>query len=216
MNESTLASLPTAFCWTRFGTEAGEPIERIVERKEAERQANGGMFFWGIGNSIAPAIDELLRSVPAPEVLFSPIKSRPRKADVSPSAVVRWTGARDLRGEWFDLPAGAWITSRWDRVRPRAHYALVCGSLAPLRLSDDGRLSFGSLRNLRSGAPLGASQVTAVVQRSDEQARVAGEYTIALRAALVPPYFIRLQAPVPVVADGAAPAMVVGAAQLQF
>jgi hypothetical protein len=25
------------FCWTRFGTEAGEPIEQILERKEDER-----------------------------------------------------------------------------------------------------------------------------------------------------------------------------------
>src|SRR5689334_16901759 len=41
MQEST--PLPLLFCWTRFGTEAGEPIEAILERKEREREATGGV-----------------------------------------------------------------------------------------------------------------------------------------------------------------------------
>jgi hypothetical protein len=45
--------LPEAFVWTRFGTEAGQTIDRILARKEAERIANGGLFLWGIGNSVA-------------------------------------------------------------------------------------------------------------------------------------------------------------------
>src|ERR1700728_56037 len=35
--------IPDRFCWTRFGTEAGESIEHILNRKEEERLANGGI-----------------------------------------------------------------------------------------------------------------------------------------------------------------------------
>ena len=81
--------LPAAFVWTRFGVEAGETIEQILSRKEAERQACDGRFFWGIGNSVKPGLLTLLGSLVMPELLFSPIRSKPRAVDVSPAAVVR-------------------------------------------------------------------------------------------------------------------------------
>jgi hypothetical protein len=194
--------LPRLFCWSRFGPEAGEPIERIVERKETERRGNGGTFFWGIGNSIAPAITELVRRVRAPQLLLSPIKNRPRDIDVTPACVVRWTAAENLLGITEQLPPTVRVTSRWDPERPRGvHYALVCNSSDPLRLGDFGRLSFGALRNMRSGAPLGASQVTAVVEQDDEAASIADAYIVALRVALVPPYFVRLRRPVHAAGD---------------
>ena len=71
----TKVALPEYFCWTRFGTEAAEPIDSILGRKERERVANRGIFVWGIGNAIGPSIRELLRREAQPEVLFSPIKS---------------------------------------------------------------------------------------------------------------------------------------------
>ncbi len=99
--------LPEVFCWTRFGTEAGQPIDEILDRKEQERAANSGMFFWGIGNSIGPSLRELLRCTPSPEVLFSPTRSTPRREDVAPPAVVAWTGLgfwlTDLRIRWRRL-----------------------------------------------------------------------------------------------------------------
>ena len=190
-------TLPHSFCWTRFGTEAGETIQAILARKEAERQASGGVFFWGIGNSIAPAVAELVRRADEPEVLFSPIRSRPRHVDVAPGCVVRWTLAEALSGEAFELPSHASITSRWHPARPGvARYALVCSSALPLEIAAAERLNFGALRNLRSGAPLGASQVTAVVRRADA-CRGGSEYSVAFRAALVAPYFVRLRRPMP-------------------
>ena len=189
-------SIPRAFCWTRFGTEAGESFASILARKEAERRANDGIFLWGIGNSIGPAVSELVARVDTPEVLFSPIKSRPRQVDVAPAHVVRWTRAEDLHGRAFDLPSASRVLSRWTPGRRGAHYALVCASADALELDDRGCLSFGALRNLRSGARLGASQVTAVVER--EEANAGGsEYLVALRAALVAPYFVRLRQPEP-------------------
>ena len=190
-------TLPRSFCWTRFGSEAGETIEAILARKEAERQANCGVFYWGIGNSIAPAVAELLRLVDRPEVLFSPIKSRARRADVAPECVVRWASAQGLTGDAFDLPPHATVTSRWNPARPAAaHYALVCMSSDPLEITNAGRLDFGALRNLRTGAPLGASQVTAVVECAGT-GHEHGDYPVAFRASLVAPYFIRLREPEP-------------------
>lgn len=192
-----MVTLPDAFCWTRFGTEAGESIERIVERKEHERQANGGVFLWGIGNSVAPGIADLLGRVDPPEALFSPIRSRPRKVDVTPGCVVRWTAAEDLFGVPYRLPEHTRVTSRWDpERRGSGHYALVCGSPDPIELGDHGEVRFGALRNLRSGAPLGASQVTAVVEHVDDAVDPSStQYTVALRVCLVAPFFVRLLAP---------------------
>lgn len=190
------SALPLSFCWTRFGTEAGETIDEILARKEAERQANDGVFFWGIGNSIAPAMEELVRRVDEPQVLFSPIKSRPRRVDVAPENVVRWTSAQGLTGDIFDLPSRTTVTSRWDPSRrAAAHYALVCMSADPLEITNTARLDVTALRNLRSGAPIGASQVTAVVARASAH-HEGGAYPVAFRATLVAPYFVRLRRPV--------------------
>src|SRR5438094_316746 len=118
-------SLPRLFCWTRFGTEAGEPIEAILARKENERRANDGVFYWGIGNSVGPGIDELLQRGERPEVLFSPMKAKPRSEDVAPSRVLAWTSGETTSGGTFALPAGVCITSRGDRASSRiSHYAL--------------------------------------------------------------------------------------------
>jgi hypothetical protein len=193
--------LPEAFCWTRFGTEAGEPADAILVRKERERAGNEGVFFWGIGNSVAPAIAELLLRDRLPEVLFSPIRGRPRPADVAPENVVAWTAAESLDGRRFKLPAGVHVTSR----EARAHYALVCGDDAPLAFSNHGALDFGALRNLVSGRGVGASQVTAVVSRAPRARRTGPSYRVALRARLVEPYFVRLRDPVPRRIDGMLP-----------
>src|SRR5690349_18595295 len=103
--------LPPFFCWTRFGTEAGELIESIFRRKEAERLANDGTFYWGVGNSVAPGVIALLERAPLPEVLFSPIKSRARPVDVRPGHVVRWREAITIAGDRMILPDTVRITS---------------------------------------------------------------------------------------------------------
>jgi hypothetical protein len=188
--------LPAAFCWTRFGAEAGETFEEILARKDAERRAGGGVFYWGIGSAVGRSLRELVTRVDAPEVLFSPIASNPRACDVNPSHVVRWTEGRGLDGEPVLLPSHASVTSRWDPDRPEiGRFALVCRSDVPLRLCDHGELRFGALRNLLSGAPVGASQVTAVVRQELSQPLSGRPYRVALRASLVWPYLVRLGAP---------------------
>jgi uncharacterized transporter YbjL len=50
------AKLPEYFCWTKFGTEAGEVSHAIFGRKEIERRRNGGIFLWGIVATSVPLI----------------------------------------------------------------------------------------------------------------------------------------------------------------
>ena len=193
-------AIPECFCWTRFGTEAAQSIEQILARKEQERVANDGVFFWGIGNALGPSMNELIRCCREPEVLFSPIKSAARLQDVAPAAVAAWVSGETLAGDEFRLPERSLVTSRHDPDAPRAaHYALVCFSEGPLiaRSSRSGeKLSFSSLSNLRTGRPIGASQVTAVVRRDEGDPLGAKVYEVAIRARLVYPYFIRLRNPV--------------------
>jgi hypothetical protein len=195
--------VPQCFVWTKVGTEAGQSISDIMRRKEKERAANDGIFYWGIGNAVGPSILELLRKSEQPEVLFSPIKSAPRRNDVAPEAVVAWTAAAGLNGEPYRLPIWSLITSRFNIGRPR-HYALVCKSDSSLldgrdtNTEDSERIAVGDLTNIVTGRPLGSSQVTAVVQRRVREGRPSAEYSVKLRARLVPPYFIQLSVPRPI------------------
>jgi hypothetical protein len=192
--------LPNCFCWTRFGTEAGQSVGQILARKEEERTANAGVFFWGIGNAIGPSMLELLRQTDSPEAVFSPIRSAPRREDAAPSCVVAWTEAQTLSGDEYRLPKYSLITSRFDPLRTRAkHYALVCYRKEPITtepLLDKVQIS--DLRNLLTSRPVGASQVTAVVHLNETAScGESSSYNVAFKAQLTPPYFILLREPVP-------------------
>lgn len=191
-------SLPPTFCWTRFGPEAGEAIQAILIRKERERRANSGVFYWGIGNSVAAGIAELARSCRQPEVLFSPIKSRPRSVDVDPPTLVQWVVGETLTGERLELPPSVRVIGRGGASVVPPHYALVCSSDDPLVLGDFGKVRFGEVRNLLSGKRLGTSQVTAIVRYLGKGAGTDHGYRVALRARLTPPYFVRLRDPIDV------------------
>lgn len=190
--------LPECFCWTRFGTEAGQPVSGILARKERERVANGGFFIWGIGNAVGPSIRELVRRNSSPEVLFSPIKSAPKAKDISPPAVAAWTAGEALDGSQYSLPQHSLVTSRYDPETPRdGHYALVCFSPRPITdAQSEDRIVFDGLNNLLTGRRIGASQVTAVVRLDAARSDNASSYEVAIRAELVYPYFIRLKNPV--------------------
>lgn len=190
--------LPNRFCWSRFGTEAGEEIQQIIARKERERSENDGVFLWGVGSALRPSMLLLTQLEPEPEVIFSPIKSSPRRVDVAPPKIARWTTARNLDGEIYTLPHASVVTSRAKEGRTQRHYALVCFSKKPLQLQGNlGDLILGRIRNLATNNPIGASQVTAVVTHA-KNAPIYSElvYPIAMRFKLAPPYFIELNDPV--------------------
>jgi hypothetical protein len=191
--------LPEWFCWTRFGAEAGQSIDKILTRKEEERVANGGVFFWGIGNAIGPSMLELIRLCDSPEAVFSPIRSAPRREDAAPSSVVYWTGAETLAGEHYSLPECSMITSRSNGGGSATkHYALVCYRESPIEIAvASDKVEFARLRNVLTGRPVGASQVTAVVRHMPPAGRLeCPSYEVTFRARLIAPYLIVLRAPV--------------------
>jgi hypothetical protein len=197
MGSESLQVPPDFFCWTRFGTEAGEPIEQILFRKEQERLANDGIFLWGIGNAVGPSITELIHRTNTPRVIFSPIKGAPRPKDATPDGVVVWTEAEALDGTSFTIPSASLVTSRFDSQTPKNyHFALVCYSSEPLLpLKSNYKVGFKQLRNLRTGRPVGSSQVTAVVQHGGIAKEEQLMYDVAISAELVYPYFVRLRCP---------------------
>lgn len=193
--------LPDYFVWTRYGTESGEAIEAILARKEQERRASGGIFLWGIGNSVAPSVRKLLAHLKDrdPCVVFSPMLAPPRAVDVAPAEVVVWESARGIDEQEWEMPAGTLVTSRGGAagVSKSRHYALVCQRNEPLRVNDSGdRFAIADLANFASGNPVGHSQVTAVVHRTGRS--TDGPYVAAVIATLAYPYVVELSDPMKV------------------
>jgi hypothetical protein len=203
--EASPERVPPAFCWTRIGDEAGESVERIVRRKELERQATGGLFTWGIGNGLGEGIRSLVEVQERPQVLFSPIRSVAADIDRNPDGLLLWLDVV-ASGSLSPLPTASWVTSRNKTAKgaPKlAHYALFCRSHHPLTTADVGTLHFRQLRNLKSLRPVGFSQVTAVVSRVDVAEGPELDYPVVLSARLASPFFGRLATPVPLDPDDA-------------
>src|SRR6476620_2153900 len=155
MTAQSQRPLPNVFCWTRMGTEAGESLASILDRKERERQATGGLFLWGIGNAIGAAVEALVLRSPEPEVLFSCTKTPARSIDVAPDRRVVWAGAVTMSGRRYHPPKGTRVMGGIvDTRRLPPRFALVCSSDAPLQPSDHGSFRMAELRNLVSGNPL--------------------------------------------------------------
>jgi hypothetical protein len=196
------STLPQRFCWTRFGTEAGETVGSILARKERERALSGGVFLWGIGNSIGPAVQELVRVENTPQVLFSPMRSKAKDIDVSPSRLFAWTRATTASHEDWSIPDGLQVVSRANTASGEfksVHYALVCRSVAPLRIRDGtAELFFDDMENLLSQNKLGHSQVTSVVCHRPGNKGTGAAYAVGLMAELVYPYFVHLHDPEPI------------------
>ncbi|MEX2157149.1 MAG: hypothetical protein WD773_09955 [Gemmatimonadales bacterium] len=190
--------LPEVFCWTKMQAEAGQPLELILRRKEAERAAGGGLFFWGIGTSVAGRLLQMLEHVPKPKVLFSVMKSRPKLEDASPKAVFLWTSYVDLFGGKDALPEHAVVLSRaYTKSGLKTHhYALVCRSDVRLDLRPKGSIKLGHFRNLGSDTPrIGSSQVTAIIEHLPTPTD-GPIYAVDLVADLADPYLVRLDDPV--------------------
>jgi limonene-1,2-epoxide hydrolase len=174
--------------------EAGQGLGRIVRRKELERRAGDGLFFWGVGNAPPRAMPALARIGAEIDVVFSVMKSRPKPEDVAPSRVLAWRSYVDAGGVVRSVPRNVLVTSRAGSRD--CHYALVCRSEVPLEIADLGPFDPAAYRNYGGGRPVGASQVTALLERC--QSIEAGEYRIAMSARLVGGMWVKLIDPVEV------------------
>lgn len=187
-------------CWSRMQAEAGQSLEAIVARKERERQAGRGLFLWGVGNAPAVMTSVLARANVPVRAVFSIMKSRPKGIDTAPTRMVAWRRYIDAHGVDRELPSHALVTSRGDSETgaKRVHYALVCRSDTPLFIRRGEAFDPGAYRNAGgNGAPVGSSQVTALLRRVHQQRR-SSDYEANLVAGLTDSYWVRLFDPVEV------------------
>lgn len=200
-NSSGLAPalLPRGFhpylCWSRMQAEAGQALEAIIMRKELERRAGGGTFFWGVGNAPARMVPKLARSGCHVDAIFSIMKSRPKTHDRRPRAILAWRGFVGVDGATQRLPNTVLVTSRAHSIKnaKHSHYALICYSDRPLALSDHGPFDPSAYRNVSEvGAQIGASQTTALITRWRDELLEQASYRINLRAKLTGAYWVKL------------------------
>lgn len=183
-------------CWTRMQSEAGQGIESIVARKELERRAGKGIFFWGVGNAPAVATPTYARLQVPVRVVFSLMKGRPRSIDARPRSLAVWRRYLDMFGVERDLPEHVLITSRGETAagEKTRHYALICKSDSPLHIERGIGFAPSAYRNVGSNAgAVGPSQVTALLQRVAPMAGM--EYEVNMTAELVGSYWVRLTDP---------------------
>jgi hypothetical protein len=187
--------IQNAFVWTKIQADAGQSIDRILNRKELERQS-GGTFWWGIGECKAEQIGRLLAREPSPAVLFSLMLSRPQRRDSHPDGVLLWEAYQTTEGE-IPLPPHAIVISRAhdSKGRPKqVYYALVCENRMGILHSGHGMLDTRTLRNFGDGGkPVGSSQVTAVVERTSPHDK-GRSYPVTASATLTAPYAVQLTA----------------------
>ena len=185
-------------CWSRMQAEAGQPLEAIIARKEIERRAGGGMFLWGVGNAPAAMINGLVRAKVPVKVIFSIMKSRPKLVDSAPTRTLAWRRYIDVHGVRRDLPQHVLVTGRGDTLGgiKRFHYALMCRSDAPLVIRRGEVFDPDAFRNAGgTGAPVGASQVTALLRRVRPM-NASADYEANIVASLTGSYWVRLIDPI--------------------
>ena len=192
------AKLDEYVCWSRMQAEAGQALEAIITRKELERQAGSGSFLWGVGNAPATIASVLSRAGIPVRAVFSVMKSKPKAVDVAPARTLAWRRYVDAHGVERPLPPHALVTSRGDSAGgvKRTHYALMCRSESPLKLRRGETFDPSAFRNAGgTGAPVGASQVTALLRRVEPDQGIVG-YEANITAWLTDSYWVRLADPV--------------------
>lgn len=178
--------------------ESGEVLNSILARKELERRATGGMFFWGVGTPPARSVQSLSLREQSVDVVFSVMKSKPKSKDTHPSALLVWRRFVGSDGVSRRLPPGVLVTSRGHTSGglKRQHYALVCRSDAPIALGNLGPFDHSAYRNFGgTNGPVGASQVTALLRRQRPENAAAAQYRVNFRAKLEGAYWVRLADP---------------------
>jgi hypothetical protein len=189
----------SVFVWAKMQAEAGEPLEQIVLRKEAERKSGDGAFWWGFGASLGDDVEQaaVANGFSLP-VLFSKMLSPPKKKDSAPEVVWLWD-AWETKKDRSRLPPNVLVTG--GSGPPRSHYALVCQSDVPLRLLNHGIFdpkqccTYKSRNDKGKGKVPGPSQVTSLLWNRQPSAHKTGDYRTGFRATLTRPWTVKLAHP---------------------
>lgn len=175
------------FCWSKIGTEAGENLSEIIQRKEIERLANNGTFLWGVGSSLGSSLDLLRERTTAPMVLFTNMLSKAKVIDECPKRIFMWVSYYDQYGQVRALPEYSFVTSRGttsSETKKKNHYALICNSRLAIPSKEPSIIDGSTLVNLKSGKQVGASQVTSIVKQIRKASTVMKQYSVVFSAEL--------------------------------
>ena len=199
-DKSHINKLPNAFCWTKMGAEAGQPLNGIIARKDVERDLGNGVFFWGIGSSLGQKLWAFVENLKSPDILFSPMKTKPKCVDTTPTRIFAWTAYLDKNGVKHPVPSHSLVTSRGTvgKKVKTFHYALVCHKRTTLFAGSWPQIEWNSLRNYKSRSKLGFSQVTSLVEANNRSKSIISSYQVLFGAKLVSPYFVKLVDPLEV------------------
>ena len=139
------------FVWGEVNFDARESPKHIVVRKEAERIAGVGEFWWGVdaplGITVEVKAEQNGGTLP---VLFS----RARKTDKQQSSQVRvWDTWRSLLHpqQHGRIPGHIIVTSGHDPGKRQTRYALTCHSDVKLALGAVGFCDLAQCRWLKGG-----------------------------------------------------------------
>jgi hypothetical protein len=177
--------------WSKIQGEGGEPLTAILARKEAERLAGNGAFWWGVGSNVVGTITSAGQQFGTLPILFSQMLGRPHVKDTNPGEVYLWTHYwSDQLRRSEPLPNHVLVTSRGGSKKT-SHYALVCQRDNPIALGCEP-FEPNDCRNHPSGGQPGASQVTSLLIVPQADASNGGRYREGFRARLVQPWMVIL------------------------
>jgi hypothetical protein len=185
------------FVWSRCGAEAGQELDSLILRKEAERIAGQNVFWWGIGSSLGPNVRQAASNCAGElDVQFSAMLMDAQEHDSNPEEVWVWTHWTDANEHLHKLPPHVIITSR-GRPRKTTHYALICQSAEPLQLRpqpfDLARCdNYKSWNEQRERKKVGGRQSTFLVLGNFNGDHSKGKYKRGFRAKLIDPWCVRL------------------------
>lgn len=141
----------TPFVWGEVNFDAGESPEHLVVRKEAERIAGGGEFWWGVDAPLGITVEvKAERNGSTLPALFS----RSRKIDKQQSSQVRvWDTWRSLLHPRHHgrIPGHILVTSGHDLGKRQTRYALTCHSDVKLTLGAIGFCDLAQCRSVKDG-----------------------------------------------------------------
>ncbi|MFQ5937421.1 MAG: hypothetical protein ACE5LB_13540, partial [Acidiferrobacterales bacterium] len=168
-----MPDLPHRFCVTKVGPYSKQLPDLIIQRKNNERYAGRGVFWWGFGansDRIAASIrafgTDCEQKRRTPHLVFIEKKTKDHHGM---GEQVIWCCYKDLAVGKVHPPPRHVIMLR-DGSKTSKYYALLCHSKEPLYRRDLGCFRSGQYQNL-NGPDLeprnsfGRSQTTSVVRR---------------------------------------------------
>jgi hypothetical protein len=138
-----------SFVWSEIDFDSGESPEHVICRKEAERIAGAGEFWWVVGSPLGITVEaKAEQNGGTLPVLFS--KSRSTEQRQRPQ-VRMWEAWRSLLHpeKCGRIPDHVIVTTGHDLAKRHVRYALICHSDAKLALGAVGFCDLARCRSLK-------------------------------------------------------------------